>query len=198
MKIRDESESFRARRNQAAKKMETLEIVGQITSVLAKRREMLDLALDRGEGARMQIEEWVNTEMLLELSKLKKQDVVHAFQAKRNYRTKPGRKYPQCDLWWRIAHNEHWLEVKTITILNGERHGSTGRDPAKWKWLFPTDIYHTLTIIWPVRVDETEGWASELSLTYTSLEWICERQWGQIAGEDWLPYFFLYTRRRGI
>jgi hypothetical protein len=148
---------------------EAIKIAKYLTSAIESREECLSLAFDRGLGEGQQIEEWMLTEMLAKLVELREEEIANCVEGRHKYPIKKTTDYERCDLWWNVEGEEHWLEVKTIVLARDHQRGSIEEvraDLEKRNRLRPTDIFHHLTIIFPVESSEEGYWREELRVLY--------------------------------
>jgi len=140
--------------------MQVQEVVDYLLDKIKTRKEIFDVAIDRGKGYGMQIEKWILIEMLSRLKELKvkgrlsKVEGEHKF-SERKYEDKKTSRYEHCDLWW-IDNNdqENWLEVKTIVF---PQSGQLGKytditiDLAKEKRINTPHVFYHLTFLFPIN-----------------------------------------------
>ena len=76
----------------------------------------------------MQIEKWILVEMLPKLIKLKIDGYLNEVEGEHQYRypknPKKSNRREDCDFWWNIDNEQHWLEVKTIVLANDGQKGT--------------------------------------------------------------------------
>jgi len=149
--------------------MDAIDIIKTITKSLKAKKNYLDLAIDRGLGKGMQIEDWILVEMLLNLIKLRDQDNLDEVEAEHKYPLKKGTRYEHCDLWWCVNNEEHWLEVKTIVMAKDKLKGSlknVKQDIKKINRLDTNNIFHHLTMVFPIHINEINSWEIDLNTAY--------------------------------
>jgi len=176
--------------------METKEIIKYMTSAMKPRNECLDLALDRGLGEGMQIEKWILIEMLAKLIQLRKDGFVDNAEGEHKYPIKKTSRYEHSDLWWCVDHEQHWLEVKTIVVSKDQQRGSMDeifKDLDKKNRLHPTDIFHHLTIVFPVESSNKKYWRNQLDFIYKRNGLAYEANWNYEMGHRQL-LFMLFTQ----
>lgn len=146
----------------------------------ARRHEVLRLAFDRGLREGMQIEKWILAEMLAELTKLRNEELLDDVEGEHKYRRKKTTRHEHCDLWWKAEGKQHWLEVKTIVISRDKQRGSIeeiAEDLEKKDRLNQNDIFHHLTIVFPIKKADIGNWKRKLCQLYGENGLGCVADW---------------------
>lgn len=184
--------------------MKSKEIVEHMISTIISRREVLNLAFDRGLGKGMHIENWILAEMLPKLIELKDKGYVDEVEGEHGYpcpkRMSSNRK-EEGDFWWRINQNQHWLEVKTIILSKNKKIGEINKefkevivDLDKMNRLRDPFVFYHLTIAFieePVKIND---WRNRLHCIYEEKGLEYETEWKYtIEGEKKL-FIVLFAR----
>ena len=128
----------------------------RILKKISTRKEIFDVAYERGLGSGMQIEKWLLIEMA---ALLKNYNIVS--EAEHKYDRPYSRRYEHCDLWWQ-DDEEVWMEVKTIVLSKDLQRGNLHnikKDIEKKKRIKQGKFYH-LTAVFPV--EDVKSWKSYL------------------------------------
>jgi hypothetical protein len=171
--------------------MNSIKIVKYMTRAIESRKNCLNLAIDRGLGEGMQIEEWILVEMLSKLVELRNQGYLENIEREHKYRFKKITGYEHCDLWWSLNNNQHWLEVKTIVLSKDQQRGSLKeiyKDLDKRNRLSKNDIFHHLSIIFPLDLKDENLWKNQLDSLYKENGLKYEADW---HNETWNEQFLL-------
>jgi hypothetical protein len=202
--------------------MNSIKIVKYMTRAIESRKNCLNLAIDRGLGEGMQIEEWILVEMLSKLVELRNQGYLENIEREHKYRfkkitedfekppktsgdatkvykeesvtrskSKSSTGYEHCDLWWSLNNNQHWLEVKTIVLSKDQQRGSLKeiyKDLDKRNRLSKNDIFHHLSIIFPLDLKDENLWKNQLDSLYKENGLKYEADW---HNETWNEQFLL-------
>ena len=174
------------------------EIVEYMILPINNRKDCLDLAFDRGLGEGMQIEKWVLTEMLARLIELRGDSFVDYAEGEHKYPKKPAgvRNYEHCDLWWKVNNEQHWLEVKTIVLAKDKQKGSmddVSEDLNKKNRLNHTDIFHHLTMVFPIRQSNIKHWEKKLVSTCEKDGFTYEADWIYDIHDEKIIFMVLFT-----
>ena len=140
-------------------KLDSCEVIEYLLGPIINRKEIFDVAIDRGLGDGMQIEKWILIEMLAQLKKLKEQGVLSIVEGEHKYSIKKSSRYEHCDLWWEYNDHEFWLEVKTIVFsLSGQRgkYQDIFTDKEKCKRISTDCSFLHLVFIFPIKADFKE------------------------------------------
>jgi hypothetical protein len=179
--------------------MNHVDVVKHMTSALASRREIFDVSLDRGMGRSTQMEDWIITEMLAKLIELRNRGLLEQVEGEHSYQltkntTSARRSYERCDFWWELKGQGHWLEVKTIHAPYQQRSlDGISTDLQKCKSLAPGEIPHHLTIVYPLRLSQSDYWRNELVALYGHYGWKLESDWHYPMWDPSALSFFLFS-----
>jgi hypothetical protein len=171
--------------------MNSIKIVKYMTRAIESRKNCLNLAIDRGLGEGMLIEEWILVEMLSKLVELRNQGYLENIEREHKYRFKKITRFEHCDLWWSLNNNQHWLEVKTIVLSKDQQRGSLKEiynDLDKRNRLSKNDIFHHLSIIFPLDLKDENLWKNQLDSLYKENGLKYEADW---HNETWNEQFLL-------
>jgi len=171
--------------------MNSIKIVKYMTRAIESRKNCLNLAIDRGLGEGMQIEQWISVEMLSKLVELRNQGYLENIEREHKYRFKKITRFEHCDLWWSLNNNQHWLEVKTIVLSKDKQRGSLKeiyKDLDKRNRLSKNDIFHHLSIIFPLDLKDENLWKNQLDSLYKENGLKYEADW---HNETWNEQFLL-------
>lgn len=171
--------------------MNSIKIVKYMTRAIESRKNCLNLAIDRGLGEGMRIEEWILVEMLSKLVELRNQGYLENIEREHKYRFKKITRFEHCDLWWSLNNNQHWLEVKTIVLSKDQQRGSLKeiyKDLDKRNRLSKNDIFHHLSIIFPLDLKDENLWKNQLDSLYKENGLKYEADW---HNETWNEQFLL-------
>ena len=171
--------------------MNSIKIVKYMTRAIESRKNCLNLAIDRGLGEGMLIEEWILVEMLSKLVELRNQGYLENIEREHKYRFKKITRFEHCDLWWSLNNNQHWLEVKTIVLSKDQQRGSLKeiyKDLDKRNRLSKNDIFHHLSIIFPLDLKDENLWKNQLDSLYKENGLKYEADW---HNETWNEQFLL-------
>ena len=171
--------------------MNSIKIVKYMTRAIESRKNCLNLAIDRGLGEGMLIEEWILVEMLSKLVELRNQGYLENIEREHKYRFKKITRFEHCDLWWSLNNNQHWLEVKTIVLSKDQQRGSLKeiyKDLDKRNRLSKNDIFHHLSIIFPLDLKDENLWKNQLDSLYKENGLKYEADW---HNETWNEHFLL-------
>lgn len=171
--------------------MNSIKIVKYMTRAIESRKNCLNLAIDRGLGEGMLIEEWILVEMLSKLVELRNQGYLENIEREHKYRFKKITRFEHCDLWWSLNNNQHWLEVKTIVLSKDQQRGSLKEiynDLDKRNRLSKNDIFHHLSIIFPLDLKDENLWKYQLDSLYKENGLKYEADW---HNETWNEQFLL-------
>ena len=171
--------------------MNSIKIVKYMTRAIESRKNCLNLAIDRGLGEGMRIEEWILVEMLSKLVELRNQGYLENIEREHKYRFKKITRFEHCDLWWSLNNNQHWLEVKTIVLSKDQQRGSLEeiyKDLDKRNRLSKNDIFHHLSIIFPLDLKDENLWKYQLDSLYKENGLKYEADW---HNETWNEQFLL-------
>ena len=171
--------------------MNSIKIVKYMTRAIESRKNCLNLAIDRGLGEGMLIEEWILVEMLPKLVELRNQGYLENIEREHKYRFKKITRFEHCDLWWSLNNNQHWLEVKTIVLSKDQQRGSLKeiyKDLDKRNRLSKNDIFHHLSIIFPLDLKDENLWKNQLDSLYKENGLKYEADW---HNETWNEQFLL-------
>ena len=179
--------------------MNPKEVVKYIASSIKNRKDCLDLAFDRGLGEGMQIEKWILTEMLAKLIKLRDDSSVDCAEGEHKYPKKPPevRDYEHCDLSWKVNNKQHWLEVKTIVLSKDKQRGGIdkiSKDIDKRSQLESKDIFHHLTMVFPIKQSNIEHWKKQLVTTCEKDGIVYENDWIYGIHDEKIIFMVLFTQ----
>ncbi|MBN2052120.1 hypothetical protein JW756_01335 [Candidatus Woesearchaeota archaeon] len=159
--------------------MEVKQVIDYTFRKILKRKEIFELAVDRGLEKGMQIEEWLLIEMLANLKKLKHNKKLSAVEGEHSYHK--GKSRLKCDLWWKTEDKEFWLEVKTIVLAKDIERGSLqniSNDLDKMREIRSEGEKYHLSIVFPVGTDEKlKYWKKEISIKYRDKGLLKENVW---------------------
>ncbi len=113
----------------------------------------------------MKIERWILVEALAALQSQRDQLSLTALEGEHKYPLKEGRKYEQCDLWWKTETRERWVEVKTIVCARSGVRGSieeVEKDLSKRGRLLPHQRLTSLVLLFPATEGVTRWCESRL------------------------------------
>lgn len=163
--------------------MNHVDVVKHMTSVLAARKEIFDVSLDRGMGKTTQIEDWIITEMLARLVELRNRGLLERVEGEHSYQLVKDpdtarKSFERCDFWWELKGERHWLEVKTVRAPYQRRSLEViPPDLQKRRSLEPGELLHHLTIVYPLRSGEIDSFKEEVVTLYGDYGWKLESNW---------------------
>ena len=177
--------------------MNAIETVKFMTSTIESQKNCLNLAIDRGLGKGMKIEKWILIEMLAKLVELRNQGYLENVESEHNYSIKKTTRFERCDLWWTDNNCQHWLEVKTIVISKDQQRGSLEdvfKDLDKRNRLNQTDIFHHLSIVFPLNSIDVNAWKNQLDSLYKENGLIYESDWNKEICDEQFLLMVLYKQ----